>query len=97
VTSHRPSGIGFVNFGQIDRLDGHAPIQTFGTGARLQRLRRVTAAPLVRQHRHPGDGSVGVQVSKALPVLEISGDLTTHGGEGQPSSRAFRNRSRPSR
>ena len=30
-----------------------------------------------------GDGSVGVQVSKPLPTLEISGDLTTEGGEGQ--------------
>jgi len=30
-----------------------------------------------------GDGSVGVQVSKPLPILEISGDLTTEGGEGQ--------------
>ena len=26
---------------------------------------------------------LGVQVSKALPILEIAGDLTTDGGEGQ--------------
>jgi hypothetical protein len=34
VTSNGPSGIGFVNFGRIDRLEVQAPIQTFGTGAR---------------------------------------------------------------
>ena len=26
---------------------------------------------------------MGIQVSKPLPILEISGDLTTEGGEGQ--------------
>ncbi|WP_240362280.1 MULTISPECIES: hypothetical protein [unclassified Streptomyces] len=34
VTSHGPSGIGFVNFGDVDRLDVQAPITTHGTGAR---------------------------------------------------------------
>jgi hypothetical protein len=84
VTSHGPSGIGFVNFGQIDRLDVQAPIETFGTGARGFNLYdgslRHASFQSITTH---GDGSVGVQVSKPLPILEISGDLTTEGGEGQ--------------
>ena len=84
VTSHGPSGIGFVNFGEIDRLDMQAPIETFGTGARGFNLYdgslRHASFKSIATH---GDGSVGVQVSKPLPLLEISGDLTTEGGEGQ--------------
>ena len=84
VTSHGPSGIGFVNFGGIDRLDVQAPIETFGTGARGFNLYdgslRHASFESIATH---GDGSVGVQVSKPLPILEISGDLTTEGGEGQ--------------
>src|SRR5206468_1826112 len=34
ITSHGPSGIGFVNFGTIDELRVRAPIETFGLGAR---------------------------------------------------------------
>jgi hypothetical protein len=84
VTSKGPSGIGFVNFGAIDRLDVEAPIQTFGSGARGFNLYdgslRHASFSSIATH---GDGSVGVQVSKPLPILEISGDLTTDGGEGQ--------------
>ena len=84
VTSNGPSGIGFVNFGAIDRLDVQAPIQTFGSGARGFNLYdgslRHASFATIATH---GDGSVGVQVSKPLPILEISGDLSTDGGEGQ--------------
>jgi len=84
ITSTGPSGIGFVNFGAIDRLDVRAPITTTGTGARgfnvydgsLQHASFDSIATT-------GDGSVGVQVSKELPTLEVRGDLTTAGGEGQ--------------
>lgn len=84
VTSYGPSGIGFVNFGAIDRLDVRAPIQTFGTGARGFNLYdgSLQHATFDRIATH-GDGSVGVQVSRALPTLEIMGDLTTFGSEGQ--------------
>jgi hypothetical protein len=84
VTSLGPSGIGFVNFGEIDRLDVQAPIETFGTDARGFNLYdgslRQASFQSIATH---GDGSVGVQVSKPLPILEVSGDLTTEGGEGQ--------------
>ena len=84
ITSNGPSGIGFVNFGAIDRLDVQASIKTFGSGARGFNLydgslRHASFADIATH----GDGSVGVQVSKPLGTLEISGDLTTEGGEGQ--------------
>jgi hypothetical protein len=84
VRCNGPSGIGFVNFGAIDRLDVQAPIQTFGPGARGFNLYdgslRHASFATIATH---GDGSVGVQVSKPLPILEISGDVSTDGGEGQ--------------
>ena len=84
VTTHGPSGIGFVNFGAIDRLDVRAPIETFGAGARgfnfyAGTLRHATFHSIATR----GDGSIGIQVSQPLPVLEIVGDLTTDGGEAR--------------
>jgi hypothetical protein len=84
LTSHGPSGVGFVNFGSIDRLDVRGPIRTFGSGARGFNfydgsLRHASFADIATE----GDGAIGVQVSRPLPVLEIAGDLTTAGGEGR--------------
>jgi hypothetical protein len=84
LTSHGPSGVGFVNFGQIDRLDVRGPIRTFGSGARGFNfydgsLRHASFASIATE----GDGAIGVQVSRPLPVLDIAGDLTTAGGEGR--------------
>ncbi len=83
VVSHGPSGIGFVNFGNLDRLDVRAPIVTHGTGARGFNLydgslRHASFSSIATT----GDGAVGIQVSRELPLLEISGDLTTSGGTG---------------
>ncbi|MDI9913799.1 hypothetical protein [Rhodococcus sp. IEGM 1379] len=83
VTSNGPSGIGFVNFGNIDRLDVKAPIQTNGKGARGFNLydgslREANFAGVSTT----GDGSVGIQISKPLGTLSVSGDVTTSGGEG---------------
>lgn len=84
VTTHGPSGIGFVNFGEIDRLDVRAVIETFGAGARgfnfyAGTLRHASFHSIATH----GDGSIGIQISRPLPVLEIAGDLTTDGGEAQ--------------
>ena len=84
ITSHGPSGIGFVNFGDIDRLDVRAPIETFGVGARgfnfyAGTLRHASFQSIATH----GDGSIAIQVSRPLPVLETAGDLTTDGGEGR--------------
>ncbi len=84
VTSRGPNGIGFVNFGAMERLDVQAPIETFGPGARGFNLHdgsleRSSFASIATH----GDGSIGIQVSKALPLLEVAGDISTDGGEGQ--------------
>ena len=84
VTSRGPNGIGFVNFGAMERLDVQAPIETFGPGARGFNLHdglleRSSFASIATH----GDGFIGIQVSKALPLLEVAGDISTDGGEGQ--------------
>ncbi|MDO4239783.1 hypothetical protein [Micrococcus sp.] len=83
VLSTGPSGIGFVNFGDIDELVVNAPITTVGKGARGFNLydgslRRGEFQDI----RTFGDGSIGVQVSKPLPELVIHGDVATAGGKG---------------
>jgi hypothetical protein len=83
VTSNGPSGIGFVNFGDIDLLDVKDTIRTTGRGARGFNLydgslREARFASI----ETTGDGSVGIQVSKPLGSLAVSGDVTTSGGEG---------------
>lgn len=84
VTSWGPSGIGFVNFGDIGTLTVDAPVETFGLGARgfnvYDGSLREAVFDSITTH---GDGSVGVQVSRELPVLTIRGDLRTEGGTGE--------------
>ncbi len=84
VTSHGPSGIGFVNFGDIGVLTVEAPIETTGLGARgfnvYDGTLREAVFDSITTH---GDGSVGVQVSRDLPKLTIKGSLTTSGGTGE--------------
>lgn len=91
VTSHGPSAIGFVNSGVLNQLDVQAPVQTLGEGARgfdiydghLSSARFDGIATR-------GDGAIAVQVSKDLPVLEISGDVSTSGGQGESLVRGER-------
>jgi hypothetical protein len=83
VASHGPSGIGFVNFGTLDRLDVQAPLTTHGVGARgfnvYDGTLRTARFHSITTH---ADGAVGIQVSKDLPVLEVTGSVTTFGGRG---------------
>lgn len=83
VTSHGPSGIGFVNFGDINTLDVQAPITTTGKGARGFNLYDGSLSD-ARFHSiaTTGDGSMGIQISKPLGSLTVTGDVTTTGGEG---------------
>jgi hypothetical protein len=83
VTSNGPSGIGFVNFGTLERLDVQAPVTTHGVGARGFNVYdgSLASARFQRITTH-ADGAVGVQVSKDLPVLEITESVTTFGGRG---------------
>jgi hypothetical protein len=83
VTTHGPSGIGYVSFGTLDRLDVQAPVTTHGTGARGFNVYdgHLASARFQRIATY-GDGAVGVQVSKDLPVLQIVDDITTVGSTG---------------
>jgi hypothetical protein len=84
VTMHGPSGIGYVSFGTLDRLDVQAPVITHGAGARgFNVYDGHVAAARFQSIATYGDGAVGVQVSKDLPVLEILDDITTAGSAGQ--------------
>lgn len=83
VTSHGPSGIGVVNFGDIDTLVVQAPIRTDGKGARGFNLydgslRSASFDSIATV----GDGSIGIQVSRPMGVLQVAGDVTTAGEEG---------------
>jgi hypothetical protein len=83
IESRGSSAIGFVNFGEIGLLDVRAPIETHGPGARgfnlydgsltHARFKSITTA---------GDGAVGIQVAKELPLIEVEGDVATSGGVG---------------
>ncbi|WP_216660927.1 hypothetical protein [Glutamicibacter halophytocola] len=84
VTSHGPSGIGFVNFGDIGVLTVEAPIETTGLGARGFNVYDGSLQEAVFDSiTTSGDGSVGVQVSRELPKLTIKGSLSTSGGSGE--------------
>lgn len=95
VTTHGPSGIGYVSFGTLDRLDVQAPITTHGAGARGFNVYdgRLASARFQRIATC-GDGAVGVQVSKDLPLLEVTEDITTAGGAGQSLVRGIQVRLR---
>lgn len=84
VTSHGPSGIGFVNFGDIGVLRVEAPIETTGLGARGFNVYDGSLNEAIFDSiTTRGDGSVGVQVSRDLPKLTIKGSLSTSGGTGE--------------
>jgi hypothetical protein len=84
VTSHGPSGIGFVNFGDIGVLRVDAPIETTGLGARGFNVYDGSLNEAVFESiTTTGDGSMGVQVSRELPKLTVTGSLSTSGGSGE--------------
>lgn len=83
VKSTGPSGVGFVNFGDIDLIDMRAPVVTTGGGARGFNLYDGSLKKAkFKSIRTSGDGSIGIQVSKLLPELEVAEDVATTGGEG---------------
>lgn len=83
VISTGPSGVGFVNFGDLNTLEVHSPIITTGGGARGFNLYDGSLKTAkFKSIRTSGDGSIGIQVSKPLPYLEVSEDVATSGGKG---------------
>ncbi|HKW54287.1 MAG TPA: hypothetical protein VJO12_11390 [Stellaceae bacterium] len=83
ITSHGPSGIGFVNFGIVNELRVNAPIETFGQGARGFNVYTgtVNLAEFDRVVTH-ADGAVGIQISKPIGRLVVRRGIETFGGTG---------------
>jgi hypothetical protein len=84
ITSHGPSGIGFVNFGTINQLEINAPIETFGQGARGFNVYTGTVGSAVfdRIVTH-ADGAVGLQISQPVGEIKVRGGIETYGGKGE--------------
>jgi hypothetical protein len=84
ITSHGPSGIGFVNFGTINSLRVNAPIETFGLGARGFNVYSgsVNNAEFERIVTH-GDGAVGIQISQPVGQIKVRRGIETFGGAGK--------------
>jgi len=83
ITSHGPSGIGFVNFGIVHELRVNAPIETFGQGARGFNVYTgtVNLAEFDRVTTH-ADGAVGIQISQPIGRLVVHRGIETFGGTG---------------
>ena len=84
ITSHGPSGIGFVNFGTINSLQVNAPIETFGQGARGFNVYSgsVNSAQFERIVTH-ADGAVGIQISQPVGQIKVRRGIETFGGAGK--------------
>ena len=84
LTSYGPSGIGFVNFGTVDSFEAKDSIETFGAGARgfNQYDGTVGKAKFASITTH-ADGSIGIQVSKPVGTVQVTGPIVTHGSVGQ--------------
>ena len=83
ITSHGPSGIGFVNFGAINILQINAPIETFGQGARGFNVYTgtVSVAEFERIVTH-ADGAVGIQISQPVGRIKVRRGVETYGSTG---------------
>ncbi len=83
ITSLRPSGIGFVNFGTVDVLHVKAIIETFGQGSRGFNVYTGTvhSAEFERIVTH-ADGAVGVQISQPVGEIMVRRGIETYGGTG---------------
>ncbi|MCV9929939.1 hypothetical protein OIU83_19925 [Flavobacterium sp. LS1R49] len=84
ITSYGPSGIGFVNFGIVNEFEAKDKIETFGLGARgfNQYDGTITKATFHSIITH-GNGSIGMQFSKAVGNIEVKNGIVTNGSEGQ--------------
>ena len=83
LTSHGPSGIGFVNFNRVNTLRVLAPIETFGRGARGFNVYAGTVglAEFERVTTH-ADGAIGIQISQPIGRLVVRRGVETFGGTG---------------
>jgi hypothetical protein len=74
--------VGFVNFGRIDELIAHAPIETFGVASGFNvytgSLRNGEFDRIITH----ADGAVGVQISQPVGRLIFRLGIETHGAIG---------------
>lgn len=83
VVSYGPSGVGFVNFGQVGRFEASAPLETYGLGARgYNQYDGELGQGVFESIRTYGDGSVGIQLSRHVGRIEVLHDIETAGGVG---------------
>lgn len=73
-----------MNFGVVDQFEAKDKIETFGLGARgfNQYDGTVTRAVFHSILTH-GNGSIGMQFSKAIGSIEVKNGIVTNGAEGQ--------------
>jgi hypothetical protein len=84
ITSHGPSGIGFVNFGTINSLKLRAPVETFGEGARGFNVYSGTVGSAVFDRIVTrGNGSVGIQIGQPVGDITVLHGVETFGGTGE--------------
>lgn len=84
ITSHGPSGIGFVNFNEIGTIRVLSDIETNGVGARgfnvyAGSVKHAEFKRIVTR----ANASVGIQVSRPVGTLIVHEDIETYGGEGE--------------
>jgi len=84
ITSYGPSGIGFVNFGIVDEFESKDRIETFGSGARgFNQYDGTVKKAVFHSIITHGNGSVGLQFSKAVGSIEVKNGVVTNGTIGQ--------------
>jgi len=84
ITSYGPSGIGFVNFGTVDEFDAQDKIETFGSGARgFNQYDGTVKKAVFHSIITHGNGSIGMQFSKAVGSIEVKNGVETNGSVGQ--------------
>ncbi|MES2006062.1 MAG: hypothetical protein V4450_16205 [Bacteroidota bacterium] len=83
ITSYGPSGIGFVNFGTVTEFEAKDKIETFGLGARgFNQYDGTVGKASFHSITTHGNGSIGMQFSKPVGIIEVKNDVVTNGSEG---------------
>lgn len=83
VISNGPSGVGFVNFGQVKNFTVKGSLETYGQGARgYNQYDGSVENAHFKSIKTFGDGSIGVQVSKKIGKLTVLESVSTYGGTG---------------
>lgn len=84
ITSFGASGIGFVNFGQLDRLRVNGIIETHGLGARGFNVYDGSVRDAeFEQVVTRADGAVGLQISRPVGRIAVRRGIETFGAIGE--------------